>query len=149
MSRTTKSLSLKTKVAAVGKRTDARLCYVHRTDSGWYTDVLTSLIHILSCIMNRLSGLSHLLQLKGLDSCFVRKGQCTDAYKVTADMSYSTSLHCHQCLSITAALRIAVVTGCTGGVCRIPVRPSCRARCSDRTKAMCNGTQYEENLWLI
>jgi len=148
MSRTTKSLFLKTEVAAVGKRTDTNVCYVHRTVSGWYTDDLTSVIHILSSIMNWLSGLSHLLQLKGLDSCFVRKGQCTDAHKATADISYSTSLHSYRCVSITAALRIAVDTGYPGG-CRIAVRPSCRARCGDKRKAICNSTQYDENLWLI
>jgi hypothetical protein len=88
-----KSLFLKTGVTAAGKRTDTNVCDVHRTVSGWYRDGLTSLIHILSCVMNRLWGLSHLLQLKGLDSCFVRKGQRTDAHRATADMSYSTSSH--------------------------------------------------------
>jgi len=95
--------------------------------------------------MNRLSSLSHFLQLNGLDSCFVRKGQCTDAHRATADISYSTSLHSYRCGPIIAALRIAVVTGCPDS-CWIAVRPSCRARCGDKRKAMCNSTQYEENL---
>jgi hypothetical protein len=120
MSRTTKSLFLKTEVAAVGKRTHTNICDMHRTISGWYTDGLTSLIHLLSCIMNRLSSLSHFLQLKGLDDFFVRKGQCTNVHKATGDMSYRTSSHSYRYVPFIAALSIAFITGCPGG-CRLSV----------------------------
>ena len=105
-----KSLFQKTEAGAVGKRTEMNVCDVHRTIGIWYTDGLTSLIHILFCIMNRVSSPSHFLQLKGLDSFFVRKGQCTDVHKADTDMSHSTSSHSYRCVSFIAILSTAADT---------------------------------------